>query len=282
MPYKDPAKQKEQHRRYYLAHQEEFKAKRKKYVKENREKVKACTKAWLKKHPEYNKQREARRRLDPIYRAKKREYSRQRESTPERKIWRREYQRNYMKIEANRIRLKTAQKNWAKKHPEKLAEYTRRWRIKNPEKHVARQLRYMRRHPDRIKAKEERWKKKPSYRIYLDRHAKDCRERYYRNPEIAKDKYRRRRARKVAATGHWTNKQWLIAKAYYGNKCLACGLSEQEIILLGRKLVPDHVRALARLGSNELSNIQPLCHGRDGCNNHKGTRYIDYRPKVMA
>jgi 5-methylcytosine-specific restriction endonuclease McrA len=62
-----------------------------------------------------------------------------------------------------------------------------------------------------------------------------------------------------------------------GNVCKCCGLVESELVLLGRRLVPDHVIPLAKGGMNYISNIQPLCHGRGGCNNIKGAKHLDYR-----
>jgi hypothetical protein len=38
---------------------------------------------------------------------------------------------------------------------------------------------------------------------------------------------------------------------------LCCGRDEKELGCAGLKLVPDHVIALSRGGSNDISNIQP-------------------------
>jgi hypothetical protein len=86
------------------------------------------------------------------------------------------------------------------------------------------------------------------------------------------------RARKHGNGGSWTGKQWLALKESYGNRCLGCGRTEVELLAMGRKLVPDHVKPISLGGSNNLSNIQPLCHG-DGssCNMLKSAQEIDYR-----
>jgi hypothetical protein len=88
----------------------------------------------------------------------------------------------------------------------------------------------------------------------------------------------RRRAREVGNGGSWTGKQWLALKAEHGNKCLGCGRAEAEVISIGRKLVPDHVKPVSIGGANSIENLQPLCHG-DGssCNMLKSARWIDYR-----
>jgi 5-methylcytosine-specific restriction endonuclease McrA len=56
--------------------------------------------------------------------------------------------------------------------------------------------------------------------------------------------------------------------AHYGNRCLACGRDDV-------KLTADHIVPLARGGSDDISNIQPLCAR---CNSKKGTKTMDHRP----
>jgi 5-methylcytosine-specific restriction endonuclease McrA len=81
---------------------------------------------------------------------------------------------------------------------------------------------------------------------------------------------------KRKSKGSFSQKQWIVLKNQYG-KCLCCGLTEKQLKKVNRKLVSDHVVPLSKGGSNTLSNIQPLCHGRGGCNNKKKDKHIDYR-----
>lgn len=83
-------------------------------------------------------------------------------------------------------------------------------------------------------------------------------------------------------TRHWA-KRWRAAKFnnggshtllefqtlcdMFGNQCLCCG---QKV-----KLTEDHIIPLSRGGSDDISNIQPLCQS---CNSSKNNRAIDYRP----
>lgn len=76
----------------------------------------------------------------------------------------------------------------------------------------------------------------------------------------------RRRVWESSATGDYTQDQWLALCASYDYRCLAC----QE----KKPLTVDHIIPLSRGGSNDISNIQPLCQS---CNSEKGTRIIDYR-----
>jgi HNH endonuclease len=79
-------------------------------------------------------------------------------------------------------------------------------------------------------------------------------------------------------TGCWDYGQWIALKSEHGNACVCCRRPESQLKSLGLKLVPDHVRPLARGGTNFIENLQPLCHGKGGCNNHKLAKWTDYRP----
>lgn len=81
---------------------------------------------------------------------------------------------------------------------------------------------------------------------------------------------RRRRARKAHASGSHTESEWQLLKTHYNNTCLRCGRCEPDIIL-----TRDHVIPLARGGSDNIDNIQPLC---GHCNSAKNANSIDYRP----
>jgi predicted restriction endonuclease len=74
----------------------------------------------------------------------------------------------------------------------------------------------------------------------------------------------------------FTLREWLTLKRQYGYRCVACLKTETELALLGRKLVPDHIEPLVKGGLDIIENLQPLCHGRGGCNNRKGGRYMDF------
>lgn len=77
---------------------------------------------------------------------------------------------------------------------------------------------------------------------------------------------RRRRSREKRAAGSHTEEEWQSLCNLHNNKCLNC---KKEL-----PLTRDHIRALARGGTHDISNIQPLCRK---CNSCKGTKEIDYR-----
>ncbi len=85
----------------------------------------------------------------------------------------------------------------------------------------------------------------------------------------------KRRIREVKGIS-WTAKEWLALKRGYGNRCVGCWKTESELTALGRKIVPDHIVPLSKGGLNHITNLQPLCHGKSGCNNSKGAKYNDF------
>lgn len=76
----------------------------------------------------------------------------------------------------------------------------------------------------------------------------------------------RRRGRLANAEGTHTEQEWDELRESYGNICLRCGDTE--------RIVRDHVVALSRGGTNDITNLQPLCVS---CNSSKGTATVDYR-----
>lgn len=66
--------------------------------------------------------------------------------------------------------------------------------------------------------------------------------------------------------GHHTQQEWRELCAKYNQRCLACG---QRLPLTKDHIVPVHLG-----GSDDITNIQPLCRV---CNSSKNARIIDYR-----
>lgn len=89
---------------------------------------------------------------------------------------------------------------------------------------------------------------------------------YRKNPMSFLIREHRRRARMLSNGGSYTQKQWAALCDWFGNACLRCGVT-------GR-LTVDHVIPIARGGTNDIANLQPLC---GSCNSGKKDRYADYR-----
>lgn len=102
-----------------------------------------------------------------------------------------------------------------------------------------------------------------------------------RHPDRMAATLRKRRARKLGQTVHYTPQEWQALKRQLDYKCVGCGKTETELQTLDRILVGDHIVPLAKGGLDSIENIQPLCHSqklgsRDGCNNKKAAKIYDF------
>ena len=147
---------------------------------------------------------------------------------------------------------------WAGRRKERRV-MARAWHAANPKKQTAYYRKFYIANREKIQALNKAWIKA--------------------NPDYATaTKHNHRHNRK----GSWSAAEWTALKQKYDNRCLACGLTLKQLDELGRRLVPDHVIPIALGGRNVISNLQPLCHGIDGCNNHKGRKHIDYRVTIVT
>jgi hypothetical protein len=164
---------------------------------------------------------------------------------------------------------------YRKTHRKEAAERSRQWRKDNPERHKEQNREWTKNNPEKAAELGRRKRKKA-----LEEHPIETRVKWV-------IKSHKRRARITGAGGNFTAQQWEDLKKFYDYKCVACGKTEDELIPLGLLLVPDHVQAIAMGGTNDISNIQPLCHAHKkgsvgGCNNKKRELFIDYRKKKAA
>lgn len=85
---------------------------------------------------------------------------------------------------------------------------------------------------------------------------------------------RKRRVMKINALGSHTLSEWETLKMKYRYMCLCCKQCEPEI-----RLTEDHIVPLTRGGTNDISNIQPLCRS---CNSRKNIQTFDYRESFLT
>lgn len=182
---------------------------------------------------------------------------RYRERHPEklRDKWRRDSARS-KKVNPERIRRN--QRKWASLNPEKIREKHRRWRAANPDKDKAHGKRWRDTHADYIKNKNKEYKTANAERLAPIAIARTKKWRA-KNPEQARangHKSRQtRRARMYEAGGSYTNAQIHTLLEKQNWKCAGhgCGSSLRE----SKEL--DHIKPLARGGSNDITNLQWLC-----------------------
>jgi hypothetical protein len=165
--------------------------------------------------------------------------------------WREKYPER-ARESACKSRLKRRQKD-----PEGVREYSNNWNASHPEKVRERARVWNKENPEKVREKTRKWRKE--------------------NPEKVKAQKNKRRSFELGGEGAFTAQEWTALKISTGNMCLCCKRTEQVLVSLGLKLVPDHVVALIHGGSGGITNIQPLCHGVGGCNNKKYTKNTDYR-----
>ena len=183
------------------------------------------------------------------------------------------------------------------KNKEEERAYQKAWYIANLKRERAKRAAYYHSHKEEARVydnthREERRKSRLEWQRAHPGYKKEYNSKYYashreemiasaaewnrQHPEKVAAKSKAQHAKRKGNGGSYTAKQWLQLKKTYG-RCVGCGLSEAAIIALGRTLAADHVLPIAKGGSSNIDNIQPLCHGRGGCNNKKAARHIDYR-----
>ena len=193
-------------------------------------------------------------------------------------------------VMTNQMRVNLNHRRWRERYPEVNKQRGKAWQDANPTKRRNAQRKRRALNPEQNNKYARDWNAK-----HREEARAKCRKFYAANateqcaraaawakanPEAVRLIGHRRRARITGAGGSFTAEQF---KAL-GDRCLCCGRTEAELAQLGLMLVPDHVLPIARGGSNDISNIQPLCHAyrkgtRSGCNNRKHAKHIDYRGK---
>lgn len=168
-------------------------------------------------------------------------------------------------------------KKWKEKHPNYSREYSREYRAKHPDRCKAYEKKYKESH-----AEEYRERHRQYYHVNKQQRKQRAREYYIANRErilsnnrqwaLSKKYWRtvshRRRAKIARLPNTFTPKHWNMALEYFKDRCAVCGRPQGFWHILAQ----DHWIPLSspECPGTTPTNIVPLCHGVDGCNNSKG------------
>lgn len=137
---------------------------------------------------------------------------------------------------------------YRRENKDKAVESAARWRLTNQETARRQSRDWRENNIERARENDRRWQAE--------------------NPRTRAAKNHRYRAKKRGGGGSYTASEFTAMCNRYGNRCLRCGRRDLPLTV-------DHVVPLDLGGTNDISNLQPLCQP---CNSSKNNKYIDYRP----
>lgn len=168
---------------------------------------------------------------------------------------------NHAYYHRNKGRIKAEKQRYRLRNRARIAAQKRRYYHEQSASHRARANRYYEQHKELF----QKWSRESRLR-HTDRNKERAQQWRTNNPHVIKALRARRKARLRNAAGRFTGKQWQALCEWFGNICLCCGAPPP--------LTVDHVIPLISGGSNDISNVQPLC---GSCNFRKHTKTHDYR-----
>jgi 5-methylcytosine-specific restriction endonuclease McrA len=165
----------------------------------------------------------------------------------------------YIKSEKGRATIRKNARRYAETEEGKASNRRKDRKYKSSNNGKATIKRY--KNSEERKASNKRYKSIPKGKVTERRYNQS-----YSGKQMSKRRDAARRTRKTKAGGSFSKAEWEALCAKYDYKCLAC---HQK-----KPLEPDHIKPVARGGTSNIDNIQPLCRN---CNAHKGIKIIDYR-----
>jgi len=171
-----------------------------------------------------------------------------RDQNPEKE---RGYKQQYRLIKADEI--KAYRRNYRLMNHSNILLKHREYNSVNHNKVLQSQRNYRHKYPERIRIQAVRDRK-----TFHDKH-----------PERRQVVMLNWRAKRRGLVSDFSNTDWLNCLNYFGWKCAICGRNIKEPSYIA---APDHWTPLSKGGQNTATNIVVLCHGVNGCNNHKAAK----------
>lgn len=171
--------------------------------------------------------------------------------------------------------------DWHKTHRSQSNERTYRWRAKHREQMLASRHRHYKEHQEELRRKrreyyqiheaEERAKRREYHKIHRDKELAYTRKWQQANLDKDRIKSQRRRTNKQGLPCDFTTADWDECLAYWQGRCCICGRPKGLWHTIAQEhwipLHPDYDCAFNP--GTVPTNIVPMCHGIDGCNNSK-------------
>jgi len=188
--------------------------------------------------------------------------------------------------EMNREKLNQRSRAYHAAHREKRRAYSETYRKENAEK-VRQSLKIYRKvNRDQLRAYNRAYyaANREELRVYARAYHAEHREKkrsYAREynrlyPEMMKVRFQRRRARQRGLPAEYAAADWLRALDYFNGCCAVCGRQLSDLFGT-HTAAQDHWIPLSApdCPGTIPTNMVPLCHGIDGCNNSKHNRPPD-------
>jgi hypothetical protein len=164
---------------------------------------------------------------------------------------------------------KESREKYKQKRKETRRKYLQRPEVKQKEREHARQ--YYQRHKEQVKARERAKTRESPGRStkYVDEWRKEHLQVARLSGRMASQ---RRRSRESSLACTFTAQDWERCQDYWHNACAICGRTPDARLTLAQDhWIPLNDARSDNPGTTKI-NILPLCHGADGCNNHKFAR----------
>lgn len=153
-------------------------------------------------------------------------------------------------------------RKWNVDNPDRKYETRRVWSEANPDKVNASSMRYRICHPNYETERNKKRRREQPEKVY------QYNKKYQRNNRnIYRVASQKHRTREMSLLNRFTRRDWEVCLDYFGGCCAVCGRPPG----LWHVLAADHWIPLSNSNcpGTVSSNIVPLCHGVDGCNNSK-------------